>query len=631
VNYRLWPSPLTSRQVAGGACLLAEPWAGRDAFYWLQSLPAEGGRVTVMRFDGRGAPRSLIPDSFSIRSRVNEYGGGAYAVADAAVWFVNDSDQAVCRVEGGGVERLARDAGLAFADLAWDAGRDCVYAVAEQDGANARQGIVVIRRDGRLDWLAYGADFYAAPRPAPDGHGLAWIEWSEPDMPWDATRLMQADLTPDGTLGAVRHVAGGAGESLAQPEWSPAGDLHVASDRGHGFWNLHRVTDSGLAPVRRASAECARPAFVFAQRLYAFTAAGGVLLAEAAHGLWRCLEGRADGGEWAPRLPELSEITGLHGGKAGAVVIGGGAGVPMTVFVRRRGETGFRAVAGSLDLALDPGFIAPPETLSFDTEGGGRAHALYVPPAHPDHRANGPVPIRVRCHGGPTSAASSALEPKTLYWTSRGIGVVELNYRGSTGYGRAYREALYGQWGVADVADARALGRVLVGRGLTTPQHLVIAGGSAGGLTVFGALRGDSPYAAGASRYGVADLAALTASTLRFEAHYGEKLVGPWPGARATYASRSPLNWAGDIRRPVIFFQGLDDPVVPPAQSEHMAHALADNGVPVVLETFPGERHGFRSPAAIARVLDAELAFYLRLLDFESTESAAGLEWLSPP
>lgn len=450
-------------------------------------------------------------------------------------------------------------------------------------------------------------------------------------MPWDATRLMLAAITPDGALSGACRAAGGRSEALAQPEWSPEGGLYVVSDRDGGFWNLHRATDAGLVPVRRVRAECARPAFVFAQRLYGFTPCGSLLLAEAERGLWRCLEGTAEGGGWSQRLPELSEIVGLHAGAAGEVVVGGGAGVPLTVYVRRRGESGFRAVAGSLDLALDPGFIAAPESLTFDTADGMQAHALYFPPAHPEHRANGPVPVRVRCHGGPTSAASSALEPKTLYWTSRGFGVAELNYRGSTGYGRAYREALYGQWGVADVADARALGRALADRRLASAAHRVIAGGSAGGLTVYGALRGDSPYAAGASRYGVADLAGLTEGTLRFEAHYGEKLVGPWPGTRATYAERSPLSWAEEIRRPVILFQGLDDPVVPPAQSEHMARALAGNGVPVVYERFPGERHGFRSPDAVARVLAAELAFYLRLLELESPEDAAELDWLSPP
>ncbi len=630
MSYRLWASPVTSQQVAVGTCLLTEPWAGHKAFYWLQSLPAEGGRVTVMRLTDHGAPHPLISEPYNVRSRVNEYGGGAYAVATAAVWFVNATDQALCRAEGGRIERIFQADGIALADLAWDARRDRVYAVAEQTGAGGRQGIVSICRDGRLAWLAHSADFYAAPRLAPDGTRLAWLEWSAPDMPWDATRLMQAALAPDGMLAEAHRVAGEPGVSLAQPEWSPAGELHVVSDRGSGFWNLHRVTASGLVPIRQVAAECARPAFVFAQRLYAFTAEGGLLLAEVAHGLWQCREGRAAGSEWTTRLPLLSEIIGVHASPAGAVVIGGGARLPLTVFVRTCGEPDFHAVASSLDRALDPGFITPPEALSFDTTDGIQAHALYFRPTHPQHRAHEPTPIRVHCHGGPTAAASSALEPKTLYWTSRGFGVVELNYRGSSGYGRVYREALYGQWGVADAADARALGQALVARGLGTPDHLVIAGGSAGGLTVFGALHGASPYAAGASRYGVADLTALTASTLRFEAHYGEKLVGPWPRARAIYASRSPLTWADEIKRPMIFFQGLDDPVVPPAQSERMAHALAASGVPVVLESFPGERHGFRRPATIARVLAAELAFYRQVLNLDAAEPTLRLDRLTP-
>ncbi|MGH8225047.1 MAG: prolyl oligopeptidase family serine peptidase [Gammaproteobacteria bacterium] len=631
----LWVSPLSAETVAAGACLLAEPWVGEDAFYWLQSLSAEGGRVTVMTASADAGPRSLIPAPYSVRSRVNEYGGGAWAVAADAVWFVNEADQGLYRVEGGRVEQVFQSDDLALGDLAWDAMHKRMFAVAEVvRGADAhRQRIVAIRPDGTLAVLATGADFYGAPRPAPDGRRMVWLEWSEPDMPWDATRLMGADLAAEGALSRVRHLAGGPGESLAQPEWSPAGGLYVVSDRDGGFWNLHRLGESGLVPVRRIAAECARPAFVFAQRLYAFTPGGGLILAEAADGLWRCLEGRLEGGDLTACLPDLTEVVGLHAGAAGTAVLAGGAATPLTFFVRFRGETSFRALACSLDLALDPGFVSRPEALSFTGADGAETHALYFPPAHPEHRATEAAPVRVRCHGGPTSAASSALEPKTLYWTSRGFGALELNYRGSTGYGRDYREALYGQWGLADSEDACAAAQGLIAQGIANPARLAIAGGSAGGFTALNALVGDSPYAAGASHYGVADLATLAASTHRFEAHYGERLIGPWPAARAAYEARSPLKRVRDIKRAAIFFQGLDDPVVPPAQSERMAHALAACGLPVVLETFVGERHGFRRPATISRVLAAELAFYLRVLDLSSSESLPELDWLgnAPP
>lgn len=630
MTYRLWQSPLTPAHVAGGACLLAEPRVGAGGFYWLQSLPADGGRCTVMGLAAGAAPRPLVPAGFSVRSRVNEYGGGAWTLAGDGVCFVNDADQALMRTVAGGAERIFHDPGLALGDLEWDALRRSIYAVAEERG-DGRQGIVRIGADGRLAWLARGADFYAAPRVSPDGARLAWLEWTEPAMPWDSTRLMCATLDATGAVaGAPECIAGGPGESLAQPEWSADGQLHVASDRDGGYWNLHRVLASGLEPVRRARAECARPAFVFAQRLFALEAGGGWLLAEAADGLWRCLESAADG-EARPVLPQLSEVAGVAAGPAGQIVIGGGPADALTVFVRGRGEREFRPAARSLQLELDAGFVSRPRPLDFTTADGTTAHALYFPPAHPEHRAQGPVPVRVRCHGGPTSAASSALDPKTLYWTSRGFAMVHLNYRGSTGYGRAYREALYGQWGVADVADARSLGAALIERGIAQPGRLVIAGGSAGGLTVLGTLAGESDYAAGASFYGVADLTSLTETTLRFEAHYGEQLVGPWPAQRAVYEARSPINRAEGITAPVIFFQGLEDPVVPPAQSERMARVLAGHGVPVVLETFPGERHGFRRAGTIERTLGAELAFYRRILDLESPEPLPGLDWLEPP
>ncbi len=624
----LWASPFSPSEVAGGASSLGEPRVGESAFYWLQSVPAEGGRMTVMRLEPGGTPRSVVPGGCSVRSRVNEYGGGAWTLAGDEVWFVNDSDQGLFRAGSGGTEKVFAATGLALADLEWDARRRCVYAVAEEDGSRSRQGIVSIGEDGRLTWLAQGADFYAAPRLSPEGGRLVWLEWSEPDMPWDATRLMQMTLDAAGSRGEPVQLAGAPGESLAQPEWSAQGELHVVSDREGGYWNLHRLTGAGLVPVRRARAECARPAFVFAQRLYALGGDGGWVLAEVEDGLWRCLEAGGPGTQPQSLLPGLTDIQGVASGPVGTMIVGGGPDRASAVFVRVRGESEFRPVARSLDLELDPGFVSRPRPLRFETRDGVTAHALYFPPAHPEHQGSGPVPVRVRCHGGPTSAASSALEPKTLYWTSRGFGVVELNYRGSTGYGRAYREALYGQWGVADVADARALGRALLEQGVAEAGRLVIAGGSAGGLTVLGALAGKSDYSAGASFYGVADLTALTEATLRFEAHYGEKLVGPWPQARDVYEQRSPINHADKIACPVIFFQGLDDPVVPPQQSERMARVLASRGLPVVLETFAGERHGFRRPDTIARTLAAELAFHCMVLELEAADAPAGLDWM---
>ncbi|MGH8162555.1 MAG: prolyl oligopeptidase family serine peptidase [Gammaproteobacteria bacterium] len=617
---RLWTSPLGAEAVAAGARRLAEPQVGSGAFYWLESLPAEGGRTTLMSAAAGCAPHSLLADPWNVASRVNEYGGGAYTLAPGGPWFVNGEDQALCRIRNGAVERLFRAEGLALGDLAWDRTRDRVLAAAEDRGAGT-QSLVAIDAGGRLATLAAGADFYAAPRVSPDGARLAWLEWDAPDMPWDATRLMLASVSEAGELRDARLNGGGAGESLAQPEWSPDGNLYVVSDRDGGYWNLYRARAHGLVPVRRARAECARPAFAFAQRLYAFTPTGGLVLAEAADGLWRCLEGRREGGEMALVLAGQTEVAGLHAGPAGTAILAGGAATPLTLFVRLRGEPDFRVLATSLDLALAPGFISRPEPVGFATGQDGKAHGLYYAPAHPGERTAGPAPLRVRCHGGPTSTASSALDPKTLYWTSRGFAVLELNYRGSTGYGRGYREALYGQWGVADATDACAAARELVARGLADPERMAIAGGSAGGLTVLNALAGETPYAAGASHYGVADLTALTRTTHRFEARYGEQLVGPWPAARATYEARSPFNRVGEIARPVIFFQGLDDPVVPPAQSREMARALAARGIAVALETFPGERHGFRRAETISRVLEAELAFYVRAFGLETVET----------
>lgn len=615
----LWPSPLDTDTVAAGARKLAEPLVGRNALYWLAGLPEEGGRTTIMCKQGDEPPRSLLPASCSAGSRVNEYGGGVYTVApDGTVWFVNGDDQALCRVKDGAVEQVFQQDDLALGDLARDERHERLLAVAERTGEAPGQFLAAVGRDGRLQTLAEGADFYAAPRPSPDGRRLVWLEWSNPDMPWDATRLVGADVAQDGTLQNIHHIAGGTDESLAQPEWDGEGNLFIVSDRGEGFWNLHRVTDSGLVRVRRSVAECARPAFQFAQNMVALQPGDGYLLAEAAKGTWRLVESRD--GDAMHLLEELTDITHLHAGRAGAAVLGAGPATAPTLYFRPAGATTFEAVATSLELELDPGFVSRPESLEFKTGDGERAYGLYFPPVHPDHRVDNPPPVRVRCHGGPTAAASSALDPKTLYWTSRGFAVLQLNYRGSTGYGRAYRKALYGRWGEADAQDARAAARALIARGLADPGRLTVAGSSAGGLTVLNALAGDSPYAAGASFYGVADLTGLAETTHRFEAHYGDTMIGPWPAARAIWEARSPLNRVGDITCPVIFFQGLDDKVVPPAQSEQMAHALAERDLAVVLETFEGESHGFRRAGTIARTLTAELAFYTHVLNLTTAE-----------
>jgi len=597
--------------------------------YWLQSLPGEGGRVTVMRLEPGGTPEALVPEPWSVRSRVNEYGGGAWTLAGRDVWFVNDGDQSLCRVGAGGVEVVPARLDAALGDLEWDAARSRVLAVAE-DRDSGRQRIVAVSPDGTSRVLAAGADFYGAPRVAPGGESLVWLEWSEPDMPWDATRLMYDRLDPDGRPGEPRRIAGGPGESVCQPEWTQDGELFAASDGDNGFWNLSRAADGRLEPVRVAEAECARPAFVFAQRLFAFTGQNDVLLAEAADGLWRCREGRRDGSGMKPRLTSLTEIASLHAGPAGTIVVGGGPAEPLGVFVRWHGDAEFERVASSLDIDLDPGFVSRPEPFAFDTADGMRAYALYFPPAHPGEDAPAAPPLRLRCHGGPTSAASSALDPKTLFWTSRGFAVLLLNYRGSTGYGRRYREALYGQWGVADVADALAAARALAAAGRCDPARMVIAGGSAGGFTALHALRGDTPFAAGAVSYGVADLTALVDAPMRFEAHYGEKLVGPWPAARATYEDRSPLHHAGELSRPMLFFQGDADPVVPPAQTESMVRALLARGVTVACEVFPGERHGFRRPETIARTLAAELAFHAGVLGLDTPERVADVPYRQP-
>ncbi len=581
-----------------------------DALYWSEGRPAEAGRQVVVRWVPGEDPVDVLPAPFSARTTVHEYGGGAFCVSGDAVLFSNFDDQRLWRADSGREPSPVTPEGARYADghVSPDGAR--LACVRERHLADeVVNDVVVLATDGPAEPMvvAEGHDFYAAPRFGPNGE-LAWLAWDHPRMPWDGTVL---------EVGGRGSVAGGPAESVSQPRWSPDGILHWISDRT-GWWNLYRDG----APLQPRDAELSGPDWVFGQSTYAFLP-GGRLVASWTEG------GRGHLGvlgEEPLDLP-LTSFSSLRAyGDKVAVIAASPMQAPAVVVVDpATGE--LTVVRSSRPTPVDAGYLSAPRPIEFATTGGGTAHALFYPPANAG--CQGPSgerpPLVVTSHGGPTSAASTSLELRTQFWTSRGFAVVDVDYRGSTGYGRAYRQELNGQWGVADVDDCLAAARHLADAGEVDGRRMVIRGSSASGLTALLALtRG--VFAAGASLYGVVDLAALATDTHKFEARYLDGLVGPWPEAADVYCERSPISHADELSAPLIIFQGLEDKVVPPSQAEILVDALRGAGLPFAYLTFEGEAHGFRKAETIRRVVEAELSFYGQVLGFTPADDMEPVE-----
>ncbi|MEX1170887.1 MAG: S9 family peptidase [Chloroflexota bacterium] len=629
-----WISPIRIEDVVGDVVGLGEPWIDGDDTYWLEARPSEAGRRVLVRSAVDRTIADVVPPPFNVRTRVHEYGGGSYVVAGGVVVFSNFADGRLYRVDPGAEAPVAitPEGPWRYADLRPDPARRRFLAVREDHSGDAQPvaAIVAVPIDGLEPptVLLTGPDFVAAPRMAPGGGRLAWLEWDHPDMPWDASRLRMAAFRPDGTLGEPVLVAGGPDESIAQPEWSPDGIIHFVSDRS-GWWNIYRLLDGptldALAPM---AAEFADPAWIFGRSSYTFTPDGSIVAVGRHDGRDHLVHVRQDDlvGEVAATY---TEFEGLVAGPPGIVTIAGSPGEPTVV---ARLDPATLAVAGVLRRAsgvvLDPDVVSMPETIQFPTSGGRTAHALYDPPRNP--RFEGPAgqrpPLLVLAHGGPTSNASTALDLAKQLLTSRGIAVVDVDYGGSAGYGRAYRRELDGMWGVVDVDDCIAAAAFLADRGDVDPERMAIAGASAGGYTTLAALAFRDVFAAGVSLFGVGDLETMTRDTHKFESRYLDRLVGPYPEAARTYHERSPIHYLDRISCPVLVMQGLDDKVVPPSQAEAIVDALAAKGIPHAYLAFEGEGHGFRGAAAIRRSLEAELSFLAQVFGFELADQLEPIE-----
>jgi dipeptidyl aminopeptidase/acylaminoacyl peptidase len=633
-RYGAWESPLGVEDLVTDTVRLAEPWVDADETYWIEGRPTEAGRGVLVRRAADGTTTDLTAAPFDVRTAVHEYGGGAYTVVGGIVAFSNLLDGRLYRLDPGADTPvpITPEGPSRYGDIRLDTTRRRFVVVREDHGGagQPRAAIVDVSLDGERapTVLVEGPDFLASPRVSPDGASLAWLEWDHPDMPWDATRLRVARILEDGSLAPSDLAAGGPEESIVQPEWSADGMLHFVSDRS-GWWNLYRLVEGPrLEPLAPVDAEFADPAWVLDRSSYGFLADGSIVAIARSGGRDRLVHLTPDDLVGEVDTP-YTELDGLRVGTTAVVAIAGSPSASPAVVTfdpATLAPTG--VLRHSTAVALDVAAIASPESIAFPSSGERIAHALFYPPVNPAYA--GPEderpPLVVRCHGGPTANASSALDLGIQLLTSRGIAVVDVDYGGSTGYGREYRGALDGAWGVVDVDDSIAAARFLADRGDVDPERMAIMGGSSGGYTALAALAFRDVFAAGISLYGIGDLGALAGESHKFESRYLDRLVGPWPAMADRYRARSPVDHLDGITCPVLVLQGLDDRVVPPAQAEAIVAALEARGIPHAYLGFEGEGHGFRGADAIRRTHLATLAFLGAVFGFEPAGDVRPIE-----
>jgi dipeptidyl aminopeptidase/acylaminoacyl peptidase len=654
--YGTWRSPITAATLTAASTPLSEPCIAYGATYWLEGRPREAGRATLMMRDADGAVRERTSAPFSVRTRAHSYGGGAYLVLPGgAVLLSSYADGRVHRLDAGpdaAPRAITPEGAWRYADGTLDAARGRAIFVREEaftDGRPPTDALVAIDLEGHGSprVLATGHDFFAAPRVSPDGARVAWLTWDHPNMPWDASDLWVATLASDGSLGVPVHVAGGAGESIVQPAWSPDGDLYFVTDR-RGFWNLHRVRAAEVASgameaasVVTMDADFGSAPWVFGQSMYAFASPSRIVCAYQEAGVGHLATVDTQSGALTRIELRYDAIYGgVHAAEGSAVFLGANKRTPRSLVAvdldAPSGGPRTEVLARSSATAIDDSLLSIAEPIAFPTGDGATAYGYFYRPVNAGYvaPAGERPPLLVLSHGGPTSRVDPELNPAIQYWTTRGFGVLDVNYGGSTGHGRAYRARLDGRWGEVDVDDCIAGARFLVARGDADGARLVVRGGSAGGYTTLAALAFRSVFHAGASYYGIGDLELLdrdAVATNKFESHYNRSLIGPYPERRDLYVARSPIHSASAIASPVIFFQGADDEVVPPNQSRLMFDALRERGLMTAYLEFEGEGHGFRKAATIERAIEAELTFYARVFGLTLPTPAADIEIANAP
>jgi dipeptidyl aminopeptidase/acylaminoacyl peptidase len=630
--YGSWKSPISAEMLVQGAVRFGDVSIDGDTLYWVEGRPQEEGRYVICRRAADGSIEDVLPKPFSARTTIHEYGGGALLASAGTVFFTNYSDQRIWRMKPGEAPRPVTPEGKQrFADYVHDTARNRLIAVCEDhttsDNEPANLIVAVNLDSGEVTTLVEGADFYSNPRLSPDGQQLLWLSWNHPNMPWDDSDVWVAPVAADGTVGKPRKVAGGEDESVSQPSWSPDGTLYFVSDRTD-WWNLYAERDGVVVPVLPMEAEFGVPQWVFGISTYDFADAGSIIARYTSGGTWSLAQIDSKTGKHE-RLPlPYTNFSGPHIGGAKAYVVAGSPTETEGLLEIDLSSGKAHVIRRASPIEPDPAFTSAPEPVEFPTEVGKTAHAFYYPPKNANYRApSGELPpLLILIHGGPTSATGAQFRLSTQYLTSRGFAVCDVNYGGSTGYGRRYRNRLRDNWGVVDVADAINAALHLAKQGKADRNRLLIRGGSAGGYTTLACLAFSDVFRCGASLYGVSDLALLVSDTHKFESRYLDRLVGFLPQDEARYRERSPIHHLDGFDRPVILLQGLEDKIVPPNQAELILESLRKRGVPVAYVPFPGEQHGFRKAENIIRAHEAELYFYSRILGFPLAESIEPVE-----
>jgi dipeptidyl aminopeptidase/acylaminoacyl peptidase len=607
-------------------------WDGDD-LYWSELRPSEAGRIVVCRRAADGAISDVTPPGFNARSRVHEYGGGHFAVAGGTVWFTNFADQRLYRQDGGAALRALTPAvDVRHADMVVDDRRGLLYAVREDHTTGASEAVNSIvaldsNGEGGSFTVAAGNDFYSSPKLSPDGSRLAWTTWNHPNMPWDGSELWAGELDRDGHVTASRKIAGGDSESVLQPEWSPAGELYFISDRTN-WWNLYRSRGEGDEPVCQKAAEFGAPQWVFGMRFYAFVGPGEIVCLYSEPGGTKL--GRIDVAAGTVQPVELlyTGLTNVQTNGRAAAFFASSATLAERVLTIDLDTGRQEVVKVSNPAHIDSANLGLPKAIEFPTEGGLTAHALYYPPKNQNFvgPSDEKPPLMVRCHGGPTGSAGPTYTFEYHYWTSRGFAIVDVNYGGSSGYGRSYRTRLNGNWGVVDVDDCINAARYLVAQGLADADRVSITGGSAGGFTVLLSLTKRDFYNAGASHFGIGDLELFIKETHKFESRYVETLVGPYPERADLYRDRSAVYFSDNLKCPVILFQGLEDEIVPPSQAEEFVAVCKRKKLPYAYVAFEGEQHGFRQEKNIRRSIEGEMNFLSRIFGFTVADKIEPVE-----
>jgi dipeptidyl aminopeptidase/acylaminoacyl peptidase len=649
--YGSWASPLSAEALAAGGIYFGDLRSAHGELYWTENVPAAAGAIALFGLK-KGVAAPVTPAGANVRTRVHEYGGAPFIVAGDTIYYSQFSDQRLYALKAGGSAAPVTPPNYRYADCIAQPGTGGAGSNGVGSGGAAVAALICVREDhtdpahvrntlvrltlpvaGAGEVLFEGTDFVSYPRLSPDGRRLAFISWNHPNMPWDGTELHVADLTPQG-LKAPKLVAGGAAESVLEPQWDRDGTLYFISDRS-GFWNLYAQRDDGVHAVWAQAAEFAGPLWTFGQSNYVLLGDGRAVLRFGERGVDRlAVVDLKAGTARVLDLPyvEFSHLTPIDAGHIAAIaeastspqsIISIDLATPTATTLRSAGSS-----------PLSPEAVSVAKAIDFPSAQGRTAHAFYYPPANPRYRGTPGTlpPLLALVHGGPTGLASPALRLGVQFWTSRGFAVVDVNYGGSSGYGRAYRQELNGNWGVVDAEDVIAAVRFLVASKRADPARTAISGGSAGGYTVLVALSTSDVFRAGADFFGVSDMTALARDTHKFESRYLDSLIGPLPQSQAIYDSRSPLNHLDGFKVPLIVQQGADDPIVPPNQSERIVEALRARHVPVAYVLYPGESHGFRKPETIIHSLKAELSFFGQVFGFKPADQLPPLtiEGLAP-